>query len=124
MSASLISSFGRAITVRRTSGSGSYVDGMWVQPGIVEQTIIASVQRLSPKEVLLLKEGDRAKESRKVYSTFEFRTQVDGSMQQSDYLLIDGKEFMVVSVEDFVMNGKMTLKYFRANAVSVNPNPS
>ena len=124
MSESLIKSFGRPVTVRRTVGPGSYVDGIWVQPGVTEIEIIASVQKLTANELLLLEEGDRQKETRKFYSTFEFKAQKETTMEQSDYLFVDGKEYMVIAVDDYFMPQSMSIKYYKANAVLVNPNPS
>lgn len=124
MSADLISRFGRTITVKTSVGSGSYVDGYWVAPAQTNLPIIASVQRLTAKELLLQKEGDRQKEMFKLYSIYQFKVQKDGSMTESDYVLIDGREFMVISCEDFIINQSMNLKYYRANVVSVNLNPS
>ena len=66
MSADLIARFGRTITVRSALSAGDYVNGMWQEPFTEEIQIVASVQRLTPKEVLLLKEADRQKESFKL----------------------------------------------------------
>ena len=113
MSADLIARFGRTITVRSALSAGDYVNGMWQEPLTEEIQIVASVQRLTPKEVLLLKEADRQKESFKLYSTYQFKVQKDGTMEKSDYVLIDGKQFMVVSCEDWMVNQAMTIKYYR-----------
>lgn len=124
MSSDLIARFGRTVTIVRADSAGSYVDGYWVEPATTNIPIIASVQRLNPKEVLLLKEGDRNKESFKLYSTFQFKIQLEGSLQKSDYVLIDGKKYMVIAVEDFVINQAMNIKYYKANVVLDNPSPS
>lgn len=116
--------FTRNITLKTTSAAGSYVEGVWVEPARTETTIRASVQRLTPREVELLREGDRQKESRKLYTTYEPKIQVDGSMIASDYFVIDGKEFMAVGVEDFYMNQRMAQKHYKILVVSINPKAS
>lgn len=123
MSADLISRFGRPITVK-SRAVGSYVDGYFVAGAETTQSIIASVQRLTAKEIALLKEGSQQKEMFKLYSIYQFKAQNETTMEASDYVVIDGREFMVLSVEDFVVNQAMNLKYYRANVVSTNPNPS
>ena len=110
MSADLIARFGRPITVKSRT-NGSYVDGYFVAGAETTQSIIASVQRLSAREVQLLKEGDQQRESLKLYSIYQFKVQNETTMEASDYVVIDGKEYMVLSCEDFIINQAMNLKY-------------
>lgn len=123
MSASLIARFGRSVTIQ-SSAAGSYVDGVWVQPARTSFGITASVQPMTPKEVLLLPEGDRQKETMKLYSTYRFKVQKDGSMEQSDQVVIDGRTYMVIAVTDFAVHSSLGIRYYRGDCVSVNPNPS
>ena len=123
MSVSLIARFGRPVIVQ-SSGVGSYVDGIWVEPVRTNMTVIASVQPMTPKEVLLLPEGDRQKETLKLYSTYQFKTQKDGSMQTSDYVVIDGRTYMVIACTDFAVHSSLNIRYYRADCVSVNPKSS
>jgi hypothetical protein len=123
MSADLISRFGRPVIVQ-SSPAGSYVDGIWVEPVRTNSTIIASVQPMTPKEVMLLPEGDRQKEAMKLYSTYQFKTQKDGTMETSDYVLIDGRTYMVIACTDFVVHNAMKIRYYRGDCVSVNPKSS
>lgn len=116
--------FMRDITLSSASAVGSYVDGVWVEPARVTSTIKASVQRLTPREALLLREGDRQKESRKLYTPYNAKIQVDGSMVAADYFTIDGLQFMAVGIEDFFMNARMTLKHYKVIVVSINPKAS
>lgn len=120
MSASLIARFGRPVTVQ-SSVPGSYVDGIWVQPARTNFTITASVQPMTPKEVLLLPEGDRQKETMKLYSTYRFKTQKDGTMETSDYVVIDGRTYMVIACTDFAVHNSLNIRYYRGDCVSVNP---
>jgi hypothetical protein len=115
MSAQLIKRFGREIIIR-TYDAGSYVNGKWVEGAeIVLSNIIASIQQLSPKEVLLLPEGDRQKEWRKVYSTYQFKVKKDGTMEQSDLVTIDGNDFQVMKVQDYTMHERLGIRYYRAD---------
>lgn len=123
MSASLIARFGRPITVQ-SSPVGSYVDGIWVEPVRTSMTVIASVQPLTAKEVMLLPEGDRQKEALKLYSTYRFKTQKDGTMETSDYVVIDGRTYMVVACTDFAVHSSLNIRYYRGDCVSVNPKSS
>lgn len=120
MSIALINSFGRNVTVQRGSNAGEYVDGYFVEPSRQDIEVKASVQNLSAKEVLLLPEGDRQKEWKKLYSTFEFKVQKQDSIDVSDYVLIDGKTFMVVKVANYTDHNCMSITYYRADIVSVN----
>lgn len=124
MSADLIARFGREVIVNSPAAAGTYVDGMWVDPGVTSQTIIASVQPLTAKELLLLPDADRQRERLKLYSTYEFQVQKDGAQTDSDIVVIDRKSYMVTAVTDFIVNQAMNLKYYRADVVSVNPDPS
>lgn len=124
MSADLISRFGKSFVVFTGDTNGSYVDGFWVPPSKTRIDIVASVQRLTAKEVLLLEEGDRQKASFKVFTTYPIKVQKDGEMFVSDEIVIDGVNYMFVSVEDWFVNGAMDIKYYRGNCVSVNPDPS
>lgn len=123
MSASLIARFGRPVTVQ-TSPAGSYVDGIWVEPVRTNMTVIASVQPMTAKEVLLLPEGDRQKEAMKLYSTYRFKTQKDGEMETSDYVIIDGRTYMVIACTDFAVHSSLNIRYYRGDCVSVNPKSS
>jgi hypothetical protein len=116
----------RDITVRRPDANGSYDDatGLWVEPARTESTIRASVQRLSPRDIQLLREADQQKESRKLYTSYSPKIQKDETMEASDYFIIDGLEFMAVGVEDFYMNQRMTLKHYKIIVVSTNPKAS
>ena len=126
MSASLIEHFGRPIAV--SSGdmtAGSYDgNGMWVEPTRTLFTVIASVQNLSAKELLLKPEGDRQKEWLKLYSTYRFKVQKDGALFVSDIVTIDGRVYQVMSCADWSVHSAMDINYYRADIVSINPNPS
>ncbi|WP_448510322.1 hypothetical protein [Immundisolibacter sp.] len=120
MSASLIARFGRSVTLK-SYAAGSYVNGFWVEGALTTSTITASVQPLTPRETLLLPEGDRQREWLKLYSTYQFKVQKDGTMNQSDRIVVDGKEYFVMKCTDFTSHNSLGIKYYRADICSVNP---
>ena len=121
MSLSLIQSFGRNVTVSSAVAAGAYVDGIWQEPMREDLVIVASVQNLSAKEMLLLSEGDRQKEWKKLYSLYNFKVQKDGDLTPSDYINIDGKDFMVIKSANYVDHNAMNITYYRADVCSVTP---
>lgn len=120
MSADLIQSFGRLIDVLTPAGNGEYVDGYYQDP-IFEQTgIIASVQDLTSKELLLMPEGERMKGWKKIYTTVELNTAIEGIKRPADKLVIDGKTYQVMRVQNFVDHNCMGISYWRADVVLDN----
>ena len=121
MSASLIQKFGRTIEFIRENQAGSYVDGYWVSSGNVTQSsFVASVQNLSPSEVLMLPEGDRQKEWKKLYTTEKLNVQKEGDKFPSDKVIIDGRVFDVMKVQNYTDHQAMSITYYRADVVLDN----
>lgn len=119
----MITRKGRDIIVSRGMATGSYVDGYWVEPLRAPQTIIASVQPVGDKELLILPDGDRNKEMLKLYSTFKFQIKDEAQGQTSDLIDIDGRIYEVVSVQDYTTHqSQVSIQYYKAIVARVNEN--
>ena len=79
------------IIIRKTAGS--YVNGRYVEGDETEIEIDANVQPLTGNEFLQLAEGDRYKESWKVFSASEIRA--------NDVITRLGKTYEVRRVSDY-----------------------
>lgn len=123
MSAELIASFGRTVTVTRMA-VGEYIRGVWQQGGNAKHVVVASVQPMSAQDLMLLPEGDRTTERIKLYSTFAFRTQGTWNGQQfsQDRVSVDGKVYSVVAVENYIMPKTMNIAFYKAEATIENEN--
>ncbi len=110
---------GRPITLRRFA-DGTYVDGFYTEDQTpVDTTIIASVQPMGYKEKMLLPEGDRVKQWIKIYTVEPVRTQEGDA--RADRLVVDGKEYDVQQVTDWMLPGPgANLTHYEIAAVSVN----
>lgn len=84
------------------SGQGGYdSQGMFV-PGTSQTfTIIASIQPLNGREMQMLSEGSRARETFKVYTDTKLRTVSEQGSYAADRVEINGEWFEVMSVIDW-----------------------
>jgi hypothetical protein len=98
----LIASFSESYTVTRSS-EGTYVKGKWVNGPLQTLDIDASIQPLSGTDTMRLEEGDRTKESRKLYTATRLLTKREGATpREADTIEIDGDQFQVDSVQSWV----------------------
>lgn len=89
-----------AVTLLRTK-IGQWVLGRYEQ-GIREETALeASVQALTPNDLLQLPEGRRTRENIKIYTTEKLRTSDENNNTPADNILWRGKLYEVYSVEDW-----------------------
>ena len=61
--------------------------------------IMASVQPLNGNDLELLPEGDRAEDSRRLYTASEVRTADQHCGRPADQIIIDGKTYKVIEVK-------------------------
>jgi hypothetical protein len=107
------------IVVTRPASGGSFdARGFYVTGG-VPTTIntTASVQPASSKDLLLLPEGERTRETVKVYTATELFTVDVVASRPADRFVYDGRTFEVLNVSTFKMG---QLDHTKALASAVN----
>lgn len=102
----------KTLTVSRRS-AGTYVDGLWVEGSESAFTVQASVQPLSPKEVLLLPEGRRTEQSFVLLTDTELNVTTSTN---PDTVTIYGRKFEILKVEQWQ---NTILPHYRCVAVSM-----
>lgn len=107
-------------TLRRPDGAGSYVDGHWVASTYTDSTIQVSFQPKGPDELLNLPEGQRERNSKKIYSDTELRTVEEGSSPTvADKIIYDGVTYEVHEVFDYSSIG-INLSHYKAIILEEN----
>lgn len=105
------------VVIRRPT-AGSYVMGRWVQPTTAERvTIQANVQPVrTTKELMLLPEGDRTKDSLKLYTTTKLQGRQEGATVKTGdtFVWTDGHTYEVVVAHTYEMG---VLNHTKAIAV-------
>jgi hypothetical protein len=102
-------------TVTRAPSPSLDAEGRAVPSPSTVLVIVASVQPLSGRELERLPESFRGKETRKLYTATQLRTEGEGF--SADRIAIDGASWQVEGVEDFSAAG-----YFKA-LVTKEPPP-
>jgi len=87
--------------VIRRKVAGTYVNGLWVEGGFTNITILASVQPLNGEQLEMLPEGRRTTQSVKIYTDTKLQTVTSAN---PDILLAFGDEFEVITVEPWQSN--------------------
>lgn len=72
------------VIVRKIETEPLYVNGLYVKPKDERIPAVGSVQPLNGRDLLLLPEGQRERESRKIYTTTELKT--DDKIEFNDKL--------------------------------------
>jgi hypothetical protein len=103
-----MSSFRRSVSVV-SRGTGTYVDGIYVEAVGATVTIQASVQPTSEREVLALPEGRREKKSFTLYSDASLISL--GQAQNPDRVILFGEEYEVIKKEEWQNNVINHYKY-------------
>ena len=113
----------RTIQVIR-GGNGHYENGYWVQEAPTKFDIIGSAQPLSPRESLLLPEGDRVKEWLKIYTKTELKShrKDECTLVTADRVIINSKKYVVMKVWPFDLANKMALKHWKIEVCLENEN--
>ena len=96
------------ITVSRP-GDGSYVNGRFVPSTAVESSAQGNIQPLNGKELLQLPEGDRERQTGKIYTAY--------ALQNGDIVIrTDGSRHEVQAAEDWTA---FALPHYKARLVRV-----
>ena len=96
------------ITVSR-AGEGSYVNGRFVPAVAVETVTEGNIQPLNGKELLQLPEGDRERQTGKIYTAY--------ALENGDIVTrSDGSRHEVQAVEDWTA---FSLAHYKARLVRV-----
>jgi len=107
----MITTWNRTYTVTRPLAAATYVKGRLVKAATEEIEIQATIQPLNSKEVLLLPEGQRTKETIKIYSATELNPGSNKTKKNGDTIAYDGNGYEIISVADWSkMNG---IKHFK-----------
>jgi len=96
------------ITVSR-AGQGSYVNGRFIPATSVETVAEGNIQPLNGKELLQLPEGDRERQTGKIYTAY--------ALENGDIVTrADGSRHEVQAVEDWTA---FSLAHYKARLVRV-----
>lgn len=105
----------RDVTRRRYAVGSRGGDGRWTAGASTDTTIRASVQPANGHDIQTLPEGERSKDTRKVYTETALRTTAQGDDLRGDDLVIDGIVYEVRSVA----REHSTLAHYKAIVVAV-----
>jgi Fe-S cluster assembly scaffold protein SufB len=112
------SSFRRPIIILRQNSTGSYVKGRWVEPDdLFEETILASVQPLTGREIDLVPQGRRNCDSAKLISESALKTVEVTNNSNPDIVVLNGERYEVHSVSEWQNNVLNHYEYVITKAV-------
>lgn len=101
--------FARDVKVIRMGSQGHYdSQGMYVPGKDQSFTIKGSIQPVSGREMQFLPDGMRAREVYKFYTDTKLAVVSEDKSKAADRLVIDGKKFEVVTVEDWSRHLNLT----------------
>ena len=79
--------------------AGSYVDGVWTEgTASAAQTAKGAVQPLTPDEVQMLQEGQRQRQSLKIYTETQLNAVDEINKIKGDIVTVEGSEYEVQRV--------------------------
>lgn len=96
---SVIDDFSETITVFRDDEPQRVVNGVIVPAATRELQLVASVQPMRGAELLMFPEGDRVRQTVKLYSYDELKIIDEAAKLKADYFEYNNTVFEVVSVE-------------------------
>ena len=103
----ILKRFSLCVSIERRATGGSYVDGNYVSAGVTETLtdVFVSVQQMTRDELLLLPEGLRTREVKKMYS----KTQLFGvnapDGREADRVSYNNEVYEIHEVGDWKDNG-------------------
>lgn len=103
----------RIFTVTRYE-QGEWVEGKFEKGDETSFDIDGSVQPASPNELLSLSEGERQRETLKVYTDTLLRTANEATGEIADEIDIAGVLFQVRKVSHWVAPGGVSLTHYKA----------
>lgn len=95
-------------------GTGSYVDGKWVDGADTPVPIQAVIQNANPDDLILLPEGTRTTEAVKIHTTAEVKTVSEAGETDADQFLYNGHRYRIYDVFD-----RRIGNYFKAVAIRI-----
>lgn len=98
----------QSVQVKRHAAGSYGADGLWVEGAVTTNTIQASIQPASPRELARLPEGRSYSEAYTLYTDTELSAD---ETVNADKVVLFGKDFTVVAVEGW-RNG--ILPHFKA----------
>jgi hypothetical protein len=113
----------QGVVTRRRYAAGSWVSGEYAPGASTDTTIAASVQPLDGDDLQSLDEGDRARRSRKLYTTADLRTALqsgasgDAENLPADQVVIDTVVYEVRHLE--VQGGIPAIAHRKALVVAL-----
>ena len=84
-----------SLTVKRSPG-GSFVEGLWVPDDYTTLVILASVQPLTPHEMMMLPEGRRESQAFRLFTSTRLLPAEEGK-QNADRVIFEDEEYEVIS---------------------------
>lgn len=103
--------FKKELSAKRMTTAGVYVNGLWVDGKWQAFKFYASLQPMGPRDFQLLPEGDRFKDTRKLYTETKLLVGSVNKKQAADLVCIDGEWYQVRQVEDW--NNHLNLKHYK-----------
>ena len=88
------------ITVERTA-AGSYVDGLYVKGSTSTFKTLASVQQPTPKQLEILPEGEKDKDTKLFISKKPILTTNDEAGLIADLVMYKGQQYKIISSADW-----------------------
>lgn len=116
---SLINRFKKDVVTVKRKAAGSYIEGVFTDGEETEIEITGSIQPLNGKELLVLSEGNRVKDTIKIYTDSELRTD-KSSTCVADLIEYNNKIWQVMNVFDYSTTiAGTTLTHYKALCVNV-----
>lgn len=112
----MIGFFATFLKVTRFDKDGKYVEGVYQECSTTTLNVMATVQPLSGKDLMLLPEGERSKESIRIYSDVELFTVNLISQRKADLITYRGKMYEVHSVKRW----EQVIPHFACVAINRN----
>jgi len=116
---SLVQEFSTGVyEVERMTSPGQYVEGVWVPGSTSKLTVRGSLQPMSMRDLQMLPEGERVKQTYKLYTDSLLFTGREGAMRSPDRVCVNQEWFRVHSTERW---DGTDLPYFKSVLVRENP---
>lgn len=96
--------FSRTITLRSRQ-AGTWIDGRFIPGALVDSSIKATVQPSTARDLEILPEAERKKQTLTVWTTIEIKISGDSSQTDSDILLIDSKQYKAIHAYNRSLDG-------------------
>lgn len=99
-----IARLGKDDFIVKRRADGEFIEGRYQRPTDADTEFpeTGSVQVLSPRELQILPEATRSKETRKLYAECELKTgSIETNGKEPDHVVFNGTEYEVQSVADW-----------------------